>query len=142
MKQISLQEKSTEVLSLLPWTTESAPVSISLLDLVTLFDLRLRALENPSAQPTTAETTKTAPIPAPVWDVPDSPMIPTTLPSLQSDQAGTPSGHVEPGSGCAHRAMRIEAGLLWMGPKKWGMCLQCNVWMWFELTPVPAAPTT
>lgn len=57
-----------------------------------------------------------------------------------STEAGRTGEAVSPK--CAHKAMRIEQGLMWVGPKKWAQCLACGLWMWFEVTPAPAVTTT
>ena len=67
-------------------------------------------------------------------------MASTTPPipvSSLSAQDATPSGPVVRGSGCAHVARTTPVN------RWWDRCRKCDVWMWFELTPVPAAaPTT
>lgn len=98
----------------------------------------LRVLEQLTIVPTTAP----ALMPDYRWDV-ERATTPTTRPSSPSGPPVTESGPAAHGSECAHKAMRIEPGLAWVGPKKWAQCLACNVWMWFGVTPVPAVdPTT
>src|SRR3990167_7994031 len=104
---------------------------------------RLTELENRWKQRTTAETTPTAPTPGNLSAAATASMTPTTPPSLQSDQAGTPSGHVEPSSGCAHeRRFRLfREDLSWADTKNW-WCQECGVLMSHGRILVPAAATT
>ena len=134
--------------------------------LLTLLD-KVHALENPSAQPITVDTTKTAPTqanPSAVGsnicrmcfqmkemfqdeficrDCLAASTTPTTPPSSQSDPADMPSGPAEPGIGCAHeRRFRLfKEDLSWTDTKNW-WCQECGALMSHGRILVPAAATT
>ena len=92
--------------------------------------------------PTTAVPTPTAPTPGSPSDVAAESTTPMTPASLLSARPDTESGPVERDSGCAHPRLRMEASKMWAGPKVWGQCFDCGVWMWFAVTPAPAAGPT
>src|SRR3990167_7750507 len=107
-------------------------------------DLR-KFLSNLSQQPITVETTPTAPTQGNPSAVATASMTPTTPLSLQSDQAGTPSGPAVLGSGCVHLwVIHVQ-----MAESTWShhlgnlRCIHgCGAMRSFDLTPALAAVIT
>ena len=107
-------------------------------------DLR-KFLRNLSQQLITVEATKTASIPGNPSGAATASMTLMTSPSLQSDQADTPSGPVESCSGCAHLwVINVQmAESTWKHHLGNLRCIHgCGAMRSFDLTPALAAGIT